>query len=123
MRRLLLFACLCASPALGQTPQPLTDPLPPMKMPPATVPDTPATTAYKAAMAKMDRGMAIPYTGNADRDFVNGMIPHHDGAIDMARVELLYGKDPALKKLAQQIIAAQQQEIATMQKWQASHPR
>jgi uncharacterized protein (DUF305 family) len=92
-----------------------------MQMGQSTAPDTPATTAYKAAMAKMDQGMAVPYSGDADQDFVAGMIPHHQGAIDMAEVELRYGRDPALKKLARDIIAAQREEIAFMEKWQAKY--
>jgi uncharacterized protein (DUF305 family) len=51
------------------------------------------------------------------------MIPHHQGAIDMAKVELQYGKDPQLRKLAQDVIAAQQKEIAFMQSWQAKHAK
>jgi uncharacterized protein (DUF305 family) len=74
-------------------------------------------------MEKMHHDMDIPYTGNADRDFVAGMIPHHQGAIDMARVELRYGKDPALKRLAREIVAAQEKEIAFMRQWQARHAR
>ena len=74
-------------------------------------------------MTKMDQGMNVPYTGDADRDFVAGMIPHHQGAVDMARVELKYGKDPALKKLARDIIASQDEQIAFMRKWQAKHAK
>jgi uncharacterized protein (DUF305 family) len=79
--------------------------------------DTPATKAYKAAAAKMHRDMAITYTGDADVDFVKGMIPHHQAAIDMARIELQYGKDEQTRKLAEAIIKAQEAEIADMQAW------
>jgi uncharacterized protein (DUF305 family) len=82
-----------------------------------------STTAFRAAMATMDKGMDVPYTGDADRDFVAGMIPHHQGAVDMAQVELKYGKDPALRKLAMDIVAAQRKEIAFMQQWQAQHAK
>jgi uncharacterized protein (DUF305 family) len=81
--------------------------------------DAPSTTAYKQAMDKMHHGMMVPYTGNADRDFVAGMIPHHQGAVEMAQVELKYGTDPDLRKLAQDIVAAQEKEIAFMKAWQA----
>lgn len=81
-------------------------------------PGTPASTAaYQAAMDKMHMGMAIAHTGNADVDFVRGMIPHHQGAIDMARIQLEHGTDPELRKMAEEIIAAQEGEIATMQAW------
>jgi uncharacterized protein (DUF305 family) len=84
--------------------------------------DEPASTkSYRDAMTKMGQSMAMTYSGNADKDFVAGMIPHHQGAIDMAKVELQYGKDPQLRKLAQDVIAAQQKEIAFMQSWQAKH--
>ena len=65
----------------------------------------------------MHRDMMITFTGDADRDFVAAMIPHHQGAIDMAEVVLKYGKDPEIRKLAQGIIAAQQKEIARMNAW------
>ncbi|TKC92223.1 DUF305 domain-containing protein [Trinickia terrae] len=81
-----------------------------------------STHAYKDADATMMREMdAPPYTGNADRDFVAHMIPHHQGAIDMAEVELKYGKDPAIRKLAADIVKAQRGEIAFMKRWQATH--
>jgi uncharacterized protein (DUF305 family) len=70
--------------------------------------------AYRAANAKMHKAMAIKYTGDADQDFVAGMIPHHQGAIDMARAELRYGRNEQLRRLAQEIIVSQTQEIAVM---------
>ena len=67
--------------------------------------------------------MSITYTGDADKDFVAGMIPHHQGAVDMAKVELQYGKDPQLKKLARDIIKSQDEQIAFMKSWQAKHAK
>jgi uncharacterized protein (DUF305 family) len=76
----------------------------------------------RAAMERMNRDMgSVPMTGDTDRDFVAMMIPHHQGAIDMAETELRFGKDPALRRLATDIVAAQQHEIAMMQRWQAKH--
>ena len=79
--------------------------------------DSPSTQAYIDANAKMHEGMAIDFTGNADVDFVRGMIAHHQGAIDMAKVELEHGKDPELRKLAEGIISAQEGEIKMMEDW------
>lgn len=85
-------------------------------------PATPSTDAYRHAMGTMHEAMmAEPYTGDADRDFVGGMLPHHQGAIDMARVELRYGRDPAMRRLAQDIIVAQTREAVVMRRWQAGH--
>jgi uncharacterized protein (DUF305 family) len=70
--------------------------------------------AMDVAMDRMMADMHAPPTGNVDRDFVNMMIPHHQGAIDMAVAELRYGTDPNLKRIAQEIIVDQQQEIAAM---------
>lgn len=76
-----------------------------------------ASKAYNDAMMKMHQKMAIKPSGNADVDFATGMIPHHEGAIDMARVELKFGKDPELRKLAEEIVKAQDSEIALMKSW------
>jgi uncharacterized protein (DUF305 family) len=82
---------------------------------------SPADQAMTAGMAKMNQAMsAAPMTGDPDRDFVAMMMPHHQGAIDMARVELQYGKDPELRRLASGI-TAQQREIQEMRRWQAEH--
>jgi len=66
------------------------------------------------AAARMHSAMHVPYSGDADRDFARMMIPHHQGAIDMALAELRYGKDERLKRLAQEIVVAQKQEIDVM---------
>ena len=82
-----------------------------------------STKAFLAANAKMHEGMEIEFTGNADVDFVRGMIAHHQGAIDMAKVELEHGKDPAIRKLAEDIVTAQEGEIAMMKEWLETNAR
>jgi uncharacterized protein (DUF305 family) len=83
----------------------------------AAVPTDPASQAFAAANARMHKDMAIKFTGNADADFVRGMIPHHQGAVDVAEIVLKFGKDDEVKKLATDIIMAQKAEIAQMQSW------
>lgn len=69
-------------------------------------------------MERMHAGMrSITPTGNNDADFVKLMLPHHQAAIDMAKTELLYGKDPQMRRVAQEIIIDQQSEIELMQLW------
>lgn len=83
----------------------------------AAKPRNEVTAAYEAVTEKMHKDMAIPYTGDVDVDFVRGMIPHHQGAIDQANVLLEHSKDLRLRRLAMGIIAAQKKEINFMRNW------
>jgi hypothetical protein len=76
--------------------------------------ETPFLSENRAAMNKMMTDMAVKPTGDVDRDFVEMMVPHHQGAVDMAKAELRYGHNEVLRRLAQEIIVTQQQEISVM---------
>ena len=79
--------------------------------------DTAATKGYRAANDKMHKGMNLRFSNDADADFIRGMIPHHQGAIDMAKVVLQYGKNEQTRKWANDIIREQAREINEMQEW------
>ncbi|RFC68266.1 MULTISPECIES: CopM family metallochaperone [Mesorhizobium] len=118
-RALILCASLAfiglASPAVAQD---HTD----HQMPGMDMSNDPAAAAYKAAMDKMHADMgSVQPSGNADVDFARGMIPHHQAAIDMAKAQLEYGKDPEIRKLSEDIIAAQEREIKQLQDWLAKN--
>lgn len=82
----------------------------------------PSWSELMASMNQMHADMhSVEPTGDSDTDFVRLMLPHHQGAIDMAKTELLHGKDPQMRRLAQEIITDQQSEIQLMQLWYKQH--
>ena len=85
-------------------------------------PPDPDWSELIASMDKMHMAMgAVKRSGDSDVDFVRLMLPHHQAAIDMAKAQLLYGKDPQMRRLAQEIITDQQLEIELMQRWLKQH--
>lgn len=76
-----------------------------------------ATRAFQTAVDEMMKAMMVPYTGDVDIDFARGMIAHHEGAVAMAEVELEHDKDARLRKLAEEIITAQDVEITFLKGW------
>lgn len=86
-------------------------------------PTDPVAGAFDAINRRMHRDMTPPAGVTPDVAFVTGMIPHHQGAVDMAKVVLAFGSDPEIRKLAEEIIASQAKEIAFMRAWLAKQPQ
>jgi hypothetical protein len=84
--------------------------------PAVTADETRYLVQNNAAMARMMTDMSVKPTGDVDRDFVDMMVPHHQGAIDMAEAVLRYGHNETIRRLAQEIIVTQQDEIAAMRR-------
>jgi uncharacterized protein (DUF305 family) len=78
---------------------------------------------HDPAMQRMQQNMNMPMFGDPDVDFARMMIPHHQGAIDMARSELEHGKDPQLRQMAQKMIEDQEREVAMLKAWLAQHSK
>jgi len=112
----LLGCALSATPALAQQAQDhATHGM--------TASGNPVTDEFRQANDKMHKDMGVTLTGDADRDFAQSMIPHHQGAIDMARIVLKHGKDSEIRKLAEAVVSAQESEIAQLKDWLARHPK
>ena len=79
--------------------------------------DTASTREYKEAHRKMMKDMHKPFTGDPDVDFRVHMIPHHQGAVDMAKIALKHAKDPETKKMAEDVIKEKDREVAEMRAW------
>ena len=109
---ILFLTCAITTPALQESSRPCGD-----KANAAA-----AWSELMAGMEKMHLAMgAVEPSDNADADFARLMLPHHQAAIDMAKTELLHGKDPQMRRLAQEIITDQQSEIELMQLWIKQH--
>ena len=119
----VITAATLGLPSEAQTPGG-NQPTPATGMPAPSGPGGgPTEASMMTAMDVMSRAMAAaPVTGNPDHDFVAMMIPHHQGAVAMAQFELAHGTDPAMRKLAQDVVASQKKEIADMKAWQNAHP-
>ena len=135
--RLALLATLAAGPALAQATAPAMPGMNHGTMPgmsqgampgmaQGAAPGMPMSANHMEMMQKMEAMnkamMGAPMTGNPDQDLVAMMMPHHQGAIDMARIYLRDGKDPEIRRMAQKIITDQEKEIAEFKAWQAKHP-
>ncbi len=121
----VLMAVLCAGGSCWAQAQNQSQSMPGMSgmSAPAASPAPGADKDLMGSMDAMNKAMAAtPMTGDVDQDFVAMMVPHHQGAIDMCKVELREGKDPMLKKLCRAVITAQTKEIAMMRHWQRQHP-
>jgi uncharacterized protein (DUF305 family) len=117
MKKLLIALAGMACAGLTATAQPVMQhgntPATPVG---AGSPDASFQREMAESMRRMDEGMMVRPSANPDRDFAAMMIPHHQGAIDMAKAELKFGHDPVLRRLAQGIIVEQQQEIQLMRR-------
>lgn len=89
---------------------------------PTRAPEPDSTVAYRAVLAHSHIGLEIPFTGNADQDFVGNMVPHQEAAIDLAEVELKYGRNPEIRRIARRIVRENRRENNAMNAWLRSHP-
>ena len=108
---------LIASMSLSLSPSAYSQPSPPMPSANTVSLNNTRKSELDDSMDKMHNSMAIKYSTNADYDFMRSMLAHHEGALDMAQIQLKYGQDEKVLKLAQSIIKSQNKEIKTMKSW------
>ena len=122
MKHLLVACCLASAWSISRS-DAQTPTVRGADVVPKTAAQAPWAARNQADMARMDHAMSSTSpASNEDQAFVEGMIPHHEGAVDMAKVELTYGHNPQMRELARSIIAAQEHELQVMHEWQKSHP-
>lgn len=110
---LALSAALFAVPSVAQQSQGMQH----------DMPNKPASRAYLQSMETMNKAMmSQPMTGDADHDFASMMRSHHQAAVDMAKVEIQYGRNPEMKKMAEKVVADQSREIKQLDTWLDRHP-
>jgi uncharacterized protein (DUF305 family) len=110
---LALAVALTVAPAMAQPSQGMQH----------DMPNTPASRAYMQSMETMNKAMmSQPMTGDADHDFASMMRSHHQAAVEMAKAEIQYGKNPEMKKMAEKVVADQSKEIKQLDKWLDGHP-
>jgi uncharacterized protein (DUF305 family) len=76
-----------------------------------------STSAYREAHDRMRKAMRVQFSGDADADFLRAMIPHHEGAVEMARVAFDHARDPAVRRLARAVVEIHTAEVALMRRW------
>jgi uncharacterized protein (DUF305 family) len=113
---------LSTAPSLAADPAPAAAPAPAINAMAASNPDpdpatSPATAAYRAALSRMYTQISVVYSGDVDRDLANMMIPHSQGAIDLGRTQVGFGRDPEMRRIVETMMKNREQEMALFRAW------
>lgn len=118
----LSILALTSLPAGAADPAPAAAPAPAVNAMAASNPDpdpatSPATAAYRAALSRMYAQISVVYTGDVDRDLANMMIPHSQGAIDLGKTQMGFGRDPEMRRIVEAMMKHREQEMAMFRAW------